>query len=250
MSSALSIKMQALRSGLIILGALLLLAALYTLFAEPESDHGGPKSDTSQRPTGTRDQPARFDYYVLVLGWSPTYCATEARDDGRDPQCNSGNAHSFILHGLWPAYAEGWPQDCETGERVWVPQPVIEQMRDIMPSKSLIIHEYRSHGTCSGLSPERYYKVARDLYARIAIPPRLAVAERAQSLSPGEIESAFVAANAWLKPGMIEVTCRKRQLLDVRVCFDRDLSPRVCGQNEARRACRAPSVTMSPAQAR
>lgn len=242
--------MQALRSGLIVLGALLLLAALYRLFAEPESERSRPGPDRGERSASTSEQPGRFDYYVLVLGWSPTYCATEAKNNGRDPQCNSGKAHSFILHGLWPAYAEGWPQDCETGERVWVPQPVIDGMRDIMPSKSLIIHEYRAHGTCSGLSPERYYKVARDLYARIAIPARLAVAERAQSLSPGDIESAFVAANAWLKPGMVEVTCRKRQLLDVRVCFDRDLNPRACGRNEARRACRSPSVTMSPALAR
>jgi ribonuclease T2 len=241
--------MQALKSGLIVLGALLLLAGLYALFAEPGIDHSGPTQEADKHAAEQKDQSARFDYYVLVLSWSPTYCATEG-NDGKDPQCQTSRPRNFILHGLWPSNAQGWPQDCQTGERVWVPQPVIDEMRDIMPSKNLIIHEYRSHGTCSGLSPERYFKVARDLYRRIAIPPRLATAERVQSLTPDEIENAFVAANAWLAPGMIEVTCRRRQLLDVRVCFDRDLNPRACGQNEARRACHAPSVMVSPSRQR
>jgi len=235
---------------LVILGALLLLAALYTLFAEPETKQSGPTSETSQRPAETNGQPVRFDYYVLVLSWLPSYCASEAADSSRDPQCNSGKGKSFGLHGLWPAYAQGWPQDCQTGERDWVPQTVIDDMRDIMPSKSLIIHEYRAHGTCSGLAPARYFAVARYLYRRVAIPPRFAAGGNMPSLSPAEIEQAFVTANDWLSPGMIEVTCRQRQLLDVRVCFNRDLTPRACGKNEARRSCRSPSVAMSPDRGR
>ena len=31
-------------------------------------------SEASAEPAG---KPGRFDYYVLVLGWSPSYCATE-----------------------------------------------------------------------------------------------------------------------------------------------------------------------------
>jgi len=30
---------------------------------------------------------------------------------------------------------------------------------------------------------------------------------------------------------MISVTCRQQELLDVRVCFGRDLFPRSCGPN-------------------
>ena len=41
-------------------------------------------------------------------------------------------------------------------KRPWVPQSVIDDIRDIMPSKNLIIHEYRAHGTCSGLEPAQY----------------------------------------------------------------------------------------------
>ena len=49
-----------------------------------------------------------FDYYLLVLSWSPTYCLTH-RDDA---QC-SGKGYGFVLHGLWPQYARGgWPKSC------------------------------------------------------------------------------------------------------------------------------------------
>jgi ribonuclease T2 len=53
-----------------------------------------------------------------------------------------------------------------------VPQSVIDDIRDIMPSKNLVIHEYRAHGTCSGLAPDQYFGLARDLYERVGIPPR------------------------------------------------------------------------------
>ena len=37
-------------------------------------------------------------------------------------------------------------------------------MLDIMPSKRLIFHEYRKHGTCSGLGVDGYFDLARRLY--------------------------------------------------------------------------------------
>jgi ribonuclease I len=46
-----------------------------------------------------------FDYYLLTLSWSPTFCLTH-KDDA---QC-SGKGYGFVLHGLWPQYAKGgWP---------------------------------------------------------------------------------------------------------------------------------------------
>ena len=45
-------------------------------------------------------------------------------------------------------------------------------MLDIMPSRKLVIHEYRLHGTCSGLHPAPYYALARRLFTRIRIPER------------------------------------------------------------------------------
>jgi ribonuclease T2 len=190
-----------------------------------------------------RDAPGRFDYYVLVLSWTPTYCAEEGEERG-DRQCDARRSHGFTLHGLWPQYFDGWPQDCWRGKRPWVPDEVIGAMRDIMPSKGLVIHEYRAHGTCAGLSPSEFYRVARELYERIETPSRFDTLEEQLVVPPDEIERAFLDANSWLKPEMISVTCRKGAFLDVRVCFGRDLSPRACGKNEEKRLCRAPKVTV------
>jgi ribonuclease T2 len=195
---------------------------------------------------GVRDLAGAFDYYGLVLALSPSYC----RRDGKkrhDAQCSTSKRHAFTLHGLWPQYEKGWPEECPIGKRPWVPQSVIEDISDIMPSKTLVIHEYRTHGTCSGLEPRQYFSVARELYERIEVPPRFAAPQATHTLSPDEIERAFLDANAWLAPEMMSVTCRGENLLDVRVCFGRDLFPRPCGANEdQQRLCRADRIAVPP----
>lgn len=194
-----------------------------------------------------KNQPGDFDYFVLVLGWSPSYCKLEGRKK-RDRQCEMEEPHAFVLHGLWPQYDKGWPLDCVTEEKPWVPRRVIDEMLDIMPSARLIIHEYRAHGTCVGQSPAQYFRTARELYERIKVPPRLASQTAEFKASPMEIEREFLAANDWLKPDMIAVTCRGQNLLDVRVCFGRDLFPTPCGVNEdEKRLCTATEITVPAA---
>jgi ribonuclease T2 len=123
---------------------------------------------------------------------------------------------------------------------------VIAEMRDIMPSKNLIIHEYRTHGTCSGLEPSQYFGVARELYERVNVPAQLSHGAD-HPLSFEEIESAFGEANSWLKPEMLAVSCRGERLLDVRICFGRDLFPRACGENEEeKRLCEANKIAVPP----
>jgi ribonuclease T2 len=187
-----------------------------------------------------------FDYYVLVLSWTPSYCRTEgwAR---QDRQCETSQRPAFRLHGLWPQYEEGWPQDCSIGKRPWVPDRIIREMRDIMPSKNLLIHEYRAHGTCSGLEPAQYFAVARELYERVGVPEQFGAPDADRLLSPEQIESEFLDANPWLKPEMISVSCRQQSLVDIRVCFGRDLFPRACGANEdQKRLCSATAIDVPP----
>jgi ribonuclease T2 len=189
-------------------------------------------------------QPGAFDYYVLVLGWSPTYCLRKG-DTRHDPQCDTKRAHDFVLHGLWPQYAKGWPEDCYAGKRPWVPAHVIAAMGDIMPSKGLIIHEYKTHGTCSGLSPEDYFDDVRSLYDQVSVPASYDDPETQRFLSPAKIEAEFLAVNPWLQPDMIAVSCRGGKLHDVRLCFGRDLQPRACGANiNQQRLCRAGRITV------
>ena len=195
----------------------------------------------------TDDKPGDFDYYVLVLSWSPSYCKLDGRKK-RDPQCARNEPRSFTLHGLWPQYEKGWPLYCATEHRPWVPRPVIDEMLDIMPSARLIIHEYRAHGTCSGLTPQQYFSTARDLYESVRIPPRFSKPNSKARLSPRVIERDFLAANDWLRADMISVTCRGRSLLDVRICFGKDLFPTPCGVNEdEKRLCNLPEINVPAA---
>ena len=192
-------------------------------------------------------EPGHFDYYVLVLGWTPSYCATEGKKR-RDRECAVERPHAFTLHGLWPQNVKGWPEYFRMRKRPWVPQSVIDDVRDIMPSKNLLIHEYRTHSTCSGLEPVQYFGLARDLYERVSIPPRFSGADRGLRLTENEIEAEFLKSNAWLKPNMIVVSCRAQNLLDLRLCFGRDLFPRPCGSNEEQRVCRSGTINVPAAR--
>lgn len=191
-----------------------------------------------------------FDYYALVLSWSPTECITSSRGRG-DSQCarRDGKRYGFVLHGLWPQYATGYSEKCQLTRRPFVPEAVIDSMRDVMPRRGLVIHEYRTHGTCSGLKPAEYYSLARRLFTQIKIPKRYQNPFNVQFVSPHQLKRELVALNPWLKPGMIGVTCTRRakQLKGVRICITKNGQPRACGRNEAqRRLCRANRMRVPP----
>jgi len=195
-----------------------------------------------------------FDYYALVLSWSPTECITSSRGR-RDAQCarRDGKQYGFVLHGLWPQYATGYPENCRLGRRPFVPEAVIDSMRDVMPRRGLVIHEYRTHGTCSGLRPAEYYSLARRLFMQIKIPRRYQNPFNVQFVSPHQLKRELTALNPWLKPAMIGVTCTRRakQLKGVRICVTRNGQPRKCGRNEAqRKLCRANRMRVPPVRSR
>lgn len=191
-----------------------------------------------------------FDYYMLVLSWSPTHCTTATPGDD-DMQCarRDGRRFGFILHGLWPQYEHGYPSRCRTRWRPFVPQPVIAQMREVMPSRALVIHEYREHGTCSGLQPGPYFALARQLYHRIQIPKRYQNPFEMQYVSPREVLRDFLNANPGLKPDMIAVMCGGpgNRLREVRICMTRSGRPRTCSQTaNPHTRCRAGKMHVPP----
>ena len=197
------------------------------------------------------DIPGKFDYYVLALSWSPSYCAEKGKAD-KSPQCAGTRPYAFILHGLWPQYASGWPETCGMGNKSRVPGRLVSSMLDIMPSRGLVIHQYKKHGTCSGLDPERYFQAARKAFERIRIPARYLSPQKPIMLSPREVENDFLKTNQVLKPEMISIACgRKKWLRDVRVCFTKELELRPCGANEAQvKLCRLDKVVMPPVRGR
>ena len=123
-------------------------------------------------------------------------------------------------------------------------------MLDIMPSDKLVFHEWRKHGTCSGLSIDGYFDLARSLHDKIKVPQRYQqVNDPRLTLAPGEVVNDFVAANPGLSRTMITVKCGGpgNRMEEVRVCFDRDGKYRACGRNEdQRKACSAATMYIPP----
>jgi ribonuclease T2 len=199
------------------------------------------------RQHGTAGQ---FDFYVLSLSWSPSYCeAAEDRTGGRarDRQC-SGRPFAFVVHGLWPQYERGFPSDCQ------MPAPrlaraIVDDMLDIMPSPRLVFHEWDRHGTCSGLSPKAYFGLVRAAWAAVKIPPDYAQVDQPISVTPGQVAGAFLKANPQLERGAINVSCDGRRLTEVHICMTKELNFRSCPEM-TRYSCRRDRVVMPAVRGR
>ncbi len=183
--------------------------------------------------------PGDFDFYVLSLSWSPTWCATAERPD--PTEC--GKPHGFVVHGLWPQYEDGAPDACPTGMPQWVGRPIVNAIRDIMPAAGLVGYEWRTHGVCSGLSQEAYFATVRRALDEVALPENLTAPRRDATLSPRAIEQAFIAANPRLVDRGIAVVCSRGQLEEVRICLTKSLEFRRCPEVD-RRGCRAGEITV------
>jgi ribonuclease T2 len=168
--------------------------------------------------------PGHFDYYLLSLSWSPSYCLVHPDDRY---ECR-GRGFGFVLHGLWPQFnAGGYPQNCESNVD---PDPAAEAVgRTLYPSPALMQHEWRLHGSCSGLDPVNYFRTADRALAVIHIPTIFEAPKADQKLAPEQILAAFRAANPELPPHSMTVACTGAALAQVRVCLTTQLQPRPCG---------------------
>ncbi|MCO6186492.1 ribonuclease [Rhizobium sp. L1K21] len=190
------------------------------------------------------DRAGVFDFYVLSLSWSPSWCSAEPnRKFNR--QCDPRLDYRFIVHGLWPQFEKGYPQFCATRLPDRVPETLGQQYLDIIPSMGLIGHEWRKHGTCSGLDQSAYFAKLREAYGKIRVPPALANLASGKSASPEAIETAFSAANPGLAKDAIAVTCSAKQIEEVRICFSKDLTFRTCPEVD-RQSCPLNSINIPP----
>ncbi|KIT17078.1 ribonuclease T2 family protein [Jannaschia aquimarina] len=189
------------------------------------------------------DEAGTFDYYVLALSWSPNWCAAEGDARGAE-QCGAGQGLGWTLHGLWPQYERGWPADCSTSARPPSRQRTAAEA-DIYGSAGLAWHQWRKHGTCSGLAPGDYYRLARLAYERIERPEILRQLDREVTLPASVIEDAFLEVNPALGADGLTVTCRGDRIQEVRICLTRDLEPRRCG-SDVRSDCTLPDAGFAP----
>ncbi|WP_424930377.1 ribonuclease T2 family protein [Amaricoccus tamworthensis] len=171
-----------------------------------------------------------YDYFVMALTWTPSFCETADPDRNRE-QCDPSRDLGFVLHGLWPQYEDGWPEYCETSER----DPSRSEtgaMADIMGSGGLAWYQWKKHGRCSRVSAENYFKASRYAYNSISKPSGLS-----PEMTTDELERAFIQANDDLNHDSMVVTCRGDLIREVRICLDLKLRPRDCSQDVLRSAC-------------
>jgi ribonuclease T2 len=192
-----------------------------------------------------QDQPGQFDFYVLSLSWSPSFCAAVSERGGRGGgmQCGA-RPYAFVVHGLWPQYERGFPEYCQ------VPAPrldrgIVSSMLDLMPAPHLIFNEWDKHGTCSGMSARAYFETVRKARAVVKIPPEYIDLQEPLSVTPAGVKDAFIKANPQLGEEDIAVNCDRRRLSEVRICLSKDLQFRDCPQL-ARRSCRRDQLIMPP----
>ncbi len=164
-----------------------------------------------QRPAGD------FDFYVLSLSWSPTFCLAHPNNE----QC-SGKGYGFVLHGLWPQYARGgWPASCDTQSRLSADE--LAKGALIFPTQALLKHEWSKHGTCSGLEATRYLQATDAALATVQIPQQLQPFNVPGHLEAREIEALFRESNPAMGNHGVAVICKGKVLSEVRVCLSKEL---------------------------
>jgi ribonuclease T2 len=234
----------------------------------------GPASAQDRR----QNEPGQFDFYLLTLSWSPSFCDASAEraaqanrndpggnvqalDDqnarpdradaqgrrnarrSRNEQCGD-RPYSFVVHGLWPQYVGGFPEFCQ------VPAPrlnrnIVSSMLDLMPSPQLIFREWDRHGTCSGLPARAYFDNVRRARASVKIPEQYLALQDPLTVTPGEVEDAFVKANTGMTRDSISVACDAKRLNEIRICMSKDFKFQDC-PDVAQRSCKREKLVMPP----
>lgn len=209
-----------------------LIATLVFLLLFLASSQAAPSRH--RRAAAQSSQPGVFDFYVFTLSWSPEFCHSHSTS----PECQAKTL-GFTVHGLWPEFVNGYPENCSNEPGLADASTVA----DIFPDPHLVEHEWSTHGTCSGLAPDAYFKLIRQANASIKIPQRYAAPTQNFSLKPAEIKQDFLQSNPSLKIEDITVSCGNNYLTGVSVCMSKSLEPTAC---QGVHDCAANSVKVPP----
>ena len=137
------------------------------------------------RPDRERElfAPGDFDVYLLAQTWAPHFCCNNTDRCHTVPWAFS--ARHLSLHGLWPGFStprgnnQTFPASCEAAGKL-LPSFLPREYIDVAPSFTsydavarqakvgdLAKHEWKKHGTCTGLSPEQYFGEALKAMAKL-----------------------------------------------------------------------------------
>lgn len=166
-----------------------------------------PPTESSEPPSPPDEPLPPPQDYVLAISWHAAFCETKPNlPECREASADDYTATHFALHGLWPQDDEY----CGVGERLialdeanrWDDLPEIDvsnatwrELVRIMPGTqdSLERHEWVFHGSCSGVSAERYFQRSIALTEEInrsAIRDLLA-ANVGKRLTSAQVRAAF-----------------------------------------------------------
>jgi ribonuclease T2 len=183
-----------------------------------------------------------FAYYMLVLSYAPDFC--DQPSGIKDPlECGAGRSVGFVVHGLWPqGETTRGPEKC--GPASPIAPGTIQAMLNYFPSESLIQHEWKAHGTCSGLSAGDYFAAVKKARDSVKIPDELTPSSPL-SMTPADIEAKVASANPDFPKSAFRTACYPNQeLQEIRICLNKDLSPRACGTSAGE--CSATQVNLLP----
>lgn len=176
---------------------------------------------------------AEFDFYLLAMTMHPAFC----RDGhGSKPECRARQPRPLVIHGLWPEnLAPGrYPRHCPAPD-LDLDAELARRLAQFMPgmADNLHEHEWRKHGSCSGLDDDDYFARSISLAGAVeaALRPELTTLAGRQ-VTPAALRAA---ADQW-QPGIgatLTFHCRtlrdapaaQRQrpfLVEVRQCIDND----------------------------
>lgn len=210
------------------LGPMLFLAMSSTAHAQAYQCRM-PKATVA--PFVERDGPVRMmpvTGYTLALSWSPEFCKPREGQRAHALQCSGRHGRfGLVVHGLWPDGARSWPQWCPT-RRQPTGQQVARQLC-MSPSTRLVARQWAKHGSCTGWTPEGYYKVTRILFDSLQIPDFDRLSRRGD-LDAGAVRQAFADANGkhWRREDVGLKLNERGWLEELRLCYGKDFMPTRC----------------------
>jgi ribonuclease T2 len=229
--------------GILMQAKLLGWVAVFLIFAQasqavPIATSDGPVSGKIQT----------YDFFILALSWSPTYCASSAKR-GETPQCRNPANNGFVVHGLWPQARDGARLRCQS-DRSEFSKALFERALEVFPDLRLAQNQWQRHGHCFGYPADAYLELTARAKSKIAIPDNLRSINTALSLDPDVIRSGFIAANSGLARDSISVSCRKSILVEVLLCLKSDLSGFESCPQVTKRSCPAAMISVPAATQR
>lgn len=153
------------------------------------------------------------DFWVYSVTWQPTFCLMRPDTPGCDqaPQ-------RLLSHGIWPYsksnenFSNRHPQFCTSSpscnkDACTMNEEQIEQVLANAPLRGLVTkepkgmfaHEWRKHGTCSGVTMTEYFQALVDLRQKVVVikDPGAFDAMIGQATEFSRIREAFPANTAF-----------------------------------------------------